>query len=466
VLPGGTAVQVDGTSTVTCVEGVNGSVGVPNTQAQLIVRDIVSGAELRRIERTTTSCSLLWYSLDGRYEVDPFGTTADPPSTELIRITDLASGVSYQALGPPLDPTGWPPLQAQAVTAQPTPDGGLVAFIAYGPTVLRIPAEREVHFDPDYRATLYDAHGVVLAAQNLPGASTFAAYDQASGRVVASFPTPVPTGPSGRAVGDALWTFGRGPAGWQLDRFELPTLTMTYSARLPDDPAADGPGTVVADADERVVVALAENLLTAWDARTGQQLGEPVRIAGDPQILRGLWPVEDRPGQAFVATPTALELWDVPAGRLLDTFDPLPALMRDVASEGNIMARFAEGELDVWNIETREHIGTIPAPDLGSLIGFTPDGLLVAANVLRGEIVFWDLERLAQAGSMRPSENGISGVDGDILEISGTGGRMPVQLADTADRWHAQLCRVLPAEPSQAARDLLPPGTDPSAGCS
>jgi hypothetical protein len=464
-LPAGTTVQSGGAITATCTEG-SSDIADPRN-AQLVVRDIVTGAERQRIELATSSCTLLWYSVDGRYVVDPFGSTADPPAADQIRISELATGVSYQALGPSLDPTTWPAGEASVVTAMPDGRGGLVAFVAYGSSVLRIPTEREVRFDTSFRSTLYDAPGgSVLSVRNSPdlGTGEFGTYDPASGAPIATLPAAV-TKYGGWSVQDALWAFGRGPEGWQVDRYELPTLTRTYSVRPPDDPTADGPSTAVADADERILVTLAENHMTAWDGRTGQQLGAPVRIAGDPQVLRGIWPVDDRPGEVFVATPAGLEFWDVPGGRLLATFPELGDGFVHVVSSGGRMVHLAEGQLELWDLATRERRAMVPAPDLADLAGFAPDGTLVAENVLRGEVVFWDVERLAHTGSMRPSADGIDALDHEALEVNGTGGRMPVKFAATAEQWHSHLCRLLPVELSPAARDLLPPGTDPSTGC-
>lgn len=461
-LPAGTTVQGGGALTSTCIEG---STGLAGRDAQLVVQDIVTGAERQRIEIPGYSCSLLWYSADGRYAVDPFSSTADPPAADMIRISDLATGVSYQALGPPLDPTTWTPGEASVVAATPDGRGGLVAFVAYGPSVLRIPAEREVGYDASFRTTIYDARGSVLSVRTTPALGTreFSTNDPASGTPIATMSAV--TG-SGWAEHHALWTFNSGPEGWQLDRYELPTLTRMYSVRPPDDPAADGPGGVVADTDQRIVVTLAENQMTAWDGLTGEQLGSPVRITGDPQVLRGIWAVEDRPGEVVVYTPAGLELWDVPGGRLLASF---PELGRggfvQVASRGGRMAYFTEGQLEIWDLATRERRATVPAPDLAHFSGFAPDGKLVAENVLRGEIIFWDVEQLSQAGTMRPSGDGIDAIDGDTLRVNGNGGRMPMELATTAEQWHADLCRLLPAELSPAARGLLPPGTDPSTGC-
>ena len=470
-LPAGTTVQGGGSLTSTCEEGAVGGPRGETRQARIVVRDLATDAERHRIELPSSSCALLWYSLDGRYAVDPFGSPADPASVEMIRITDLATGVSYQAPAPPLDQSTWPVGQAPVVTAIPDGDGGLVAFVASGPTVLRIPAEREIRFDPDFSTTHYDAPGAVLVVQDSPAAGTgsFTAYDPATGRQVGDLPAAV-TGSGGWSIQDVLFTLGRGPEGWQLDRYESPGLTRTFSARPPTDPAGTGRGTVVSDAQEQVLVVLADGYLSAWDGRTGQRLGEPRRIAdgaGDQAVLRlpRLWPREDRPGEVFVATSRGLELWDAAAGRQLAAFDVDLDAFSHVASRGDRLAVLAEGQIQVWDVAERARLGTIPAPDLANLTGFAPDGYLVAENVLRGEVVFWDLERRVQAGSIRPGENGIDAVDGDTLEVNGTGGRMPLALAATPGQWHRHLCQVLPAELSPAARDLLPAGTGPSTGC-
>ncbi|MHA6624115.1 nSTAND1 domain-containing NTPase [Pseudonocardia sichuanensis] len=469
-LPPTTTVQGGGSLTATCVDGPVDA-GGDTQQAQLEVRDLVTGTERHRIELPTSSCALLWFSLDGRYAVDPFGSLADPPAVELVRITDLVTGVSYQAAAPPLDPTAWPTGEAPVVTALPDGHSGLVAFVAVGPTVLRIPAAREIRFDPDFGSTHYDAPGSVLVTRDSPaaGTSAFDAYDPATGDPIAALPAAV-TDAGGWSVQDALVTFGRGPEGWQLDRYELPTLTRTFSARPPSDPAVTDRGVVVSDSGGEVVVALADGYLSAWDGRTGELLGQPRRLAdpaADQAVVRmpRLWPRADRPGEAFVAGPAGLELWDARAGRLLATIETPLDLFTDVASAGDRLAIFREGAIEVWDIPTRARVGAIPAPDLARLTGFGTDGLLVSENVLRGEVVFWDLDRLAQAGSVRPSPDGLDRLDGETLEVNGVGGRMPLQLAATAEQWHSHLCRVLPAELSPAARALLPPGAEPSTGC-
>jgi hypothetical protein len=457
--PTGTTVH-SGDLTATCAEGGQGE-GLE--QAQLVVRDLLTGAERHRVEQhLSTSCASLAYSLEGRYAIDPFSSIADPASVEVIRITDLATGVSYQAAAPPLDSTAWPPGSAPTVTALPDGRGGLVAFVAVGPTVVRVPAEREVAFDPDFGTTLLDVPGGLLTIQGAPpaGTSSFTTYDPVSGQQIASLVDVPAVFGSGWSVGDVLLTFGQGPQGWQLDRYELPTLTRTFSAHPHGGPTSrTTTAAATTDSDGRIVITSVNSSLSAWDVHTGQQLGDPVGVSDHGNI----WARPDRPGEVFVSTTAGLELWDIPAGRRLATFDTEEA--GEVASRGNLLVHLTDGQLGLWDIATQERRATIPTPDLGSLTGFRSDGILVAENTLRGVVVFWDLERLVQVGSVRPSEEGIDGLFGDALLVSGRGARMPLLLGGTPEQWHQHLCQVLPTDVSPAARDLLPPGTDPSTGC-
>jgi hypothetical protein len=51
------------------------------------------------------------------------------------------------------------------------------------------------------------------------------------------------------------------------------------------------------------------------------------------------------------------------------------------------------------------------------------------------------------------------------LTLTGVLDLMPQQLASSATQWHDQLCRVVPAEYSKAALDLLPAGTNTASPC-
>jgi hypothetical protein len=464
----------NGTLAVGCLEGEIGDVGEDGTPARIVVRELLTGVERHRIELPGTSCAgLVRYTLDGRYAVHPFGLTSEPPAAEMTRITDLASGVSYQFTAPTLDTSNWPADEAPVVTALPGPDGGLVALVAYGPTVLRVRAEREIQFDyaSTFRTTRYDAAGGVLVVDDRSGPTAdFATYDPATGRRIAAAPG-LPTNYLGWFVGDALWTFGRSAAGTDIGRFELPGLTSSFHFTAPDDPESSGGG-IVSDLHVHVVVTLADGLLTAWDGASGRQLGEPVRLgdtADEQEFSRQssrIWARPDHGGQVFVMMPDGLELWDVPGARKLGEFDVPTGLSTQAASRGNTLVYLAEGELQTWNIEAQEPDGpAIAAPAITELLGFGPDGYLVSVDSLRGRVVFWDLGARGEAGSMRPSENGADELDHNLLTVNGVGGRMPVEFAVTAQRWRDHLCRILPGELSTAARNLLPPGADASSPC-
>ncbi|MGH3587761.1 MAG: hypothetical protein ACRDQ0_15715, partial [Pseudonocardia sp.] len=382
-LPAGTSLQAGGALTTTCVEATRDGF----REDQLVVHDVPTGAERQRIALGALGCMELRYTADGRYVVEVVSSTTSPDPAELIRFTDLVTGVSYQALVPVSEGSTD---EKQQVAALPDGPGDLIAFVADGPTVLRIPAERVIRPDPTSHTWRYDVPGAVLAEHRTSDVSTeLTTYDPSTGRQIATLPSVVIAG-GGWFARDALWTLGRKPEGWSLDRYELPALTRTWSAPLPSSPptgaAMGSPGLAVSDEEDRVLVTFTDGLLSAWDGRTGRPLGPPTPVTVPPEFPR-MWPSDDRPGQVFLRTPAGLEVWDAVAGRRLATLDaPADGITEDAAARGDQLVHRSAGQLEIWDLATQQRRTTIPVPDVGTLVGSTPDGRL-AEN--RGdEIVF------------------------------------------------------------------------------
>jgi hypothetical protein len=289
----------------------------------------------------------------------------------------------------------------------------------------------------------------------------FTLHDPATGKQLAGV---VAEQDGGWFVNDALWTLGRDDTGWHLDRHALPDLTPTLRLAAPGHADAESAvaGTATDGATETAIIA-ANGMITAFDARTGARLGDPVTVPNG----HGLWVRPGHPGEAIVIAGTVLELWDVPSGRRLGSADLNVKYRRGVITRGDtLVAISAEGNLEVRTLPTMELVGApIAAPDVQQLLGFDAEGRLVTGAVFPPQIAFWDLERRAEAGRMRPVVGTPGPVDGGPFSIDGHFGVLPETLDLRAEVWHEHLCRLLPPDLSPAAIGLLPAGTDRSSPC-
>lgn len=234
------------------------------------------------------------------------------------------------------------------------------------------------------------------------------------------------------------------------------------------------------DASDRLV-ALSDGMLSVWDTRTAAMLGEPVRLGSTPEEVA--WyqrngDFSDRPGHphqiAITAPDGSLELWDIEQRRQIRT------IPTSIPTE--IVPHFGEVEFDstgdrlvyvganstieMWDAETATATGApIAAPGIQSLLGFDSAGYLITED--ESSVNFWDLEAGHQSGSLR-LPTGVYGAtveDGQRIDVGGSF-ELPYQLPITAEQWFGHLCRTLNRGFTEFERTLLPPETDLSRPCS
>ncbi len=440
----------------------------------LVVQDVATGSELRSVELSGI-CSSARFTADGRYLVESL-TSGTPSAAEIGRIVDLTSGAAFQYTAPALDYSAWDDGKAP-VSAQPTADGGLAVHVAVGPRVLRVAARPEPPGMLSGGLSNATRAGVLLAREvpDPPGVETplgtrgydFTLFDPRTGRSAATV-LDVPNFAS-HVEGDVLWTFGKDDADvWRIQRFALPGLTRTLELPPVTAPADEGVGfTTATDGTTEIALVHVPGSLTAWDARTGAQLGDPVTVPGAASTM--LWPRVGHPGQAVVGTPDHLELWDVPTGRRLgSTAITLRNSISAVAGRDVLVAHTPEGNLEVRRLPGMEPVGEpIFAPGIGELIGFDPEGRLVAGTsyVEGREFALWDLERRAEVGRIRPTSVVGGAVEGAALSVAGGSDRLPEVVPLLAQDWTAHLCRLLPGAPGPGATALLPAGAEGVSPC-
>ncbi|MDN5913685.1 MAG: trypsin-like peptidase domain-containing protein [Pseudonocardia sp.] len=442
------------------------SCGGPASARVLSLRPLGGGAT-RTIPLWGRSCHDARLSGDGRWSlVDDTLTSGQ----QRWRATEVTTGRVVQFHTPELDPHAWSDRQADGIALVDTADGP-VALVAAGSAVLRVPTA-PAHPVGDGQGMLdrfptEDPPGTVVSADP----PDLVSADARTGRELARLPGVLHRGSGWMSGGPDLWTLTGGPdGGWLLRAHRTGTLAEHLRIRPPGGPVGRaGVNAALARLpDGRItgMVALVDGVLSAWDPRTGTQIGEPLPVARTPDDTA--WYRENgwvsgrpgHPGQALVSGPGGrLELWDVPGRRMLRELPVRAPSARSVAVDADRVA-VASGRqtLGVWDLDTgAEVVDDVPVPALRLLAGFTTDGLLVAASEeVETRILLLDPERRAVTATLPVHTAGSIQVVGRNLLVEGTTGALPQVLSTDPAIWQETVCRALPAEPSPAARAALP----------
>lgn len=478
--PSGARAGAAGTTVTACTAGDPGKLVSP----KLTVIDPTTGAVLRDLRLMFgTPCDLTWPSADGRFLIEAAPAARDAQNSA-FRATDVATGVSYQFSTPPINIGDWAKgKRTPRIAVLPDPDGVARVVMAAGPTALRLHTTPEVPVAPEGvpPSRVLDTGGGVLVAVDRLGLRTF---DMSNGRELARRARPMSNDFS-QNWSDQPWVLDRDATAWTLTAYSLPDLTPGVQITLPAGPGPlpDEKGARVAfsgpvDGKPQSVLGIVGGALSAWDATTGRPLGTPIQLASDVtegQWYRSnvqLWPRLGHPEQALVGTPTgSVQLWDVPAGKLLREL-PIPVIgPSSIAAAGDQLAVRTKWEaIDVWDLATGEQVAeNLPFPGIVSLRGFTAAGDLVAVKDRSFDderIVVYSLRERRELAALRPASAGYALVDAATVRLSGEYGFMPMTIPVDVGYWRQRLCRLTPAAPSAAALAAFPPGTDSSPGCS
>jgi conflict system STAND superfamily ATPase/trypsin-like peptidase len=476
VLPPDTQVTEGGATAVTCAPK---DPNVLWSRTFLTVADVATGAVVRQLALAPDlACGDYRLSADHRYALQ---VLSNGKARWVWRATELSTGRSYQFATPPMDTSAWPKGEAPWITLLPETTGAPAVLVAAGPVLLRGHTQPEVPADtgsrPPRRFAMAAGHEIVTT----DASSDLAGYDPVSGRRVA-FRTDLPA--HGLVFGDDdLWGLAPTPTGWRLTRYPTPTLNPAFQVTLPSDPGGAPPAegvNVVMGRDPggpaQRAIYLIGGVLGAFDATTGQPLGQPVALAHNAverdwyRTRAYLWPRLGHPDQALVGVPGGhVQLWDVPRGRMLADLPIAVTGATSIAAQGDrLVALVQRGDLEEWDLATRRRVrANMQLSMVEKLYGFDTDGYLVAGYLSPPDwavIVFYDLDRQAEAGALRTAAAGQARATPTSIKISGEVGSLPTEFAGTARQWHDQLCRLLPGQLSHAAQAVLPAGA-PATPC-
>ncbi|OLT02928.1 hypothetical protein BJF90_27700 [Pseudonocardia sp. CNS-004] len=165
-----------------------------------------------------------------------------------------------------------------------------------------------------------------------------------------------------------------------------------------------------------------------------------------------------------------MQLWDVPAGRMLLDLSIEVIGPSSIAAAGDRLAVHTKWDtVEIWDLAAGEQlVADLPLADVVSFRGFTADGHLVAVRDRSfddARIVLYSIDERAEIATLRPSGVGYALVDPTAVRLSGEYGLMPSAVSTDVEHWREQVCRFTPSTPSAAALAAFPPGVDGAAAC-
>jgi len=497
-MPSHSAVVQHGKSAISCTDS-------PPDQTKATVAVI----------RSDTGEEVLRFPLDGRCDYRYLYQSADrnylleesalfDKDHGTAKVTDLSDGSTFDVAIPPKLPVSSgltsPPVTVQnnlSVGVFRSGNGQVTMLLGRGSTLFRMgdltPDLRGPRkYDDFNRNTELSDNGRYLVIQGDDGVTVL---DRDTGQELGHLTREEiererGDGPSGIFIDDSVSMLFRSSGHWALSQYSLPDLERQVRYVLPtavDDTGTPGISATATEVDNRLV-ALAGRVLSVWDTKTGTMVGEPVRLGSTPEEAAWYQQNADfvrRPGHphqiAILAPNGSVELWDIEQRRLIRTIPTRIEKGIDTGQLGEVLFDNTGNRLvylgansstiEVWDTEAAKAArAPIPAPGVGSLLGFDSANYLVAGDEASGynSIKFWDLEAGRESGFLRLAslldwESTVE--DGQRISVGGTF-EMPYELPITAEQWFAHLCRTLNRGFTESERVLLPPGTDLNPPCS
>ncbi|WP_169747867.1 trypsin-like peptidase domain-containing protein [Pseudonocardia acaciae] len=450
--------------------------------AFLTVWQAASGAELRRIPLRDSgqfTCKNLRITADRGHVVEERWVLPESNGVA-VRVIRLADGMTYDTFVPAfaVSPRGWTagfrPVEDMGVASGAD---GPVLLLVSGRSVLRLATTPEPSWEIKPVRTELGADGSVVVAYNFDRITTF---DRRSGRRVASIPVSGDAGPAhpqlSEVEGDLLSFPVQTEQGLRVDTFRLPGLDPVSSYPLPPSQAGSAEETAIA-AEPGRLYALSDGKVSLWDTARGVMIGVPVPPDGRGGSPR-LAPRPQHPGQVAIMGPDhEVQLWDLPAQRLLQTLRPWegsPAGEHSIAfnHDGSQLATLVDsGTLQVWDVGRHELAHPpIPVPTGSTLIGIAADGtvLIQTQNPLLGyRATFWSPSAGRQVGSigLAYQQSGKLSTDGATLTLDGVGGVPPSSMAITPQQWRDDLCKFAGRPFPAGERSSLPADVGDGSPC-
>ena len=158
----------------------------------------------------------------------------------------------------------------------------------------------------------------------------------------------------------------------------------------------------------QLAVTSADNIaVTLYDLSTGQPAATLTGFNTAAPVY-GVRFDADWQTAIWVARAT-VQLMDVTSGEWGPRFeheDFVGALA--LSPDGRILATAVSATIDgqftpivkLWNAQTGGEIGVLPQPAIVSSLAFSPDGSLLAAGNIEGNILFWDVPQQAQVAAL------------------------------------------------------------------
>lgn len=476
-----------GLARLTCAPGQPG--GRPGV---VTVEPVWGGVAARTVGLAQYDCLRARISGDGSWLVERVALLPERDQ-EVLRLVDLTGDSVFQAVvprtRPAMDPKS-PLTDAFDTFVERRPDGGVVVLQLAGNAIdagaanvglLRVRAV-PVPPDGDQRRRSTDGRWAVFVTAG----RGIAVHDRSTGAQVAELPLDLRADNSWIDVDNGVWLRLRQPAGWTLQRLELPSLRPLVTYPVPSG-AQHGQSALVGDGDSGAgpddpLVVVADGLMTAFDRRTGAVLGPTVALGRtdrertDAVQAPQLWARPQHPGQVAVANGlTDIALRDAVTGRAIGSIPAVAGGAAGVAfdSAGQRMAVLTlRGTIEVYDVDTRTRIREpIVAPDVGALVAIGPDGYLVASGTdeyRHNALTFIDLERGRAAGTFEPGTTVRSVAPRAVRPSLTTGfsrGQAFTEVPLLAEDWFRHLCGLMDRPYSDAELAVLPEGTDTAPPC-
>lgn len=464
--------------------GLGGRVVVDCTQSETLRIRSLTGAALHTLHARSCADTLL--DGTGRYALAEPDEPLGQPDLATVKLVDLRTGSVSWTTVPAHDTLA----DADTVVV-PRPDGALSVLVLKGKELLRFTAPRPgpaVDYPMPVQSSellLGDSGRFRLLADDSVGESQLRLLDTSDGAI--STPSPDvgesilqawDTSDPSKASGAVFTSDDRHFAtllGGSLTVYSVPGLVRQRVITLPVPPGVHGNVTgTLAAADNGSLLTLYAGELTRWDPSDGHPIETPLPLAHGTDLT---WlaangslvvPRPGHPAQALVRERGGVtRLWDLRTRRALGGFHADPDTTGDRSTvlfdaTGDTLATLSNMKSGhATRIEFRGVPGfrllaqPVPAGDVYSLVGFTPDGYVMS---VRGDTLqIWRWDEATDIADLTVPDDIRWYIHGDTAQAVTDAGSLPLPLAPT--QWRATLCAAVDRPFTQSERRLLPAGS-------